>query len=403
MNILYVYDGDWPKGATRVAKETRSLATRHEVTLVCRNESRDEQVQQEPWMTVRRLPAFGPRLLNRALNFPYFFNPMWIWHLFRTAHHIEADCVVVADLPLAPTALAVGRALQLPVYYDMAEVYPEFIRSRWETGEMRWTDHIVRNPWVADVLERFVVTKMEKLFTVSEESLQRLIAMGVDPARIVLVGNSPEDPEAYLGRGSTPEDMRPYEGRAVLLFVGILIGDRGVATAVRAMEYLKESHPEAVLVVVGDGPDRPRLEAECRSRGLEASVAFLGWKPHELLPDYYACGAIGLLPFDDGRHIRLTLANKLFDYMAAGLPVIASDLRPMRRVVEQCESGLMVEPESPEALAQAAVRMLDDPALRRSMGEMGRRAVAERYNWQHDQRRLLDAFERRGAAGHPHD
>ncbi|MEX2375125.1 MAG: glycosyltransferase family 4 protein [Dehalococcoidia bacterium] len=394
MNIVYVYDGDWPRGATRVVKQTRSLADAgHDVHLVSRNETRQPRQQTEAWMTVHRLPAQGPNWANRIINFPYFFNPFWIHGIYRAAKDADADCIIVADLPLALTALWVGRVLGLPVHYDMAEVYPEFLRGLWAFDQMSWSDYLVRNPAIAERLERFVLPRMDTTFVVSEESRDRCNSLGVDPARLVIVGNTPENPERLAGSGAIPADLEPYRGRPVLLFVGILIGDRGLKPAITAMTHLIHKRPDALLVVVGDGPDRARLESLVTELGLHEHVIFLGWKDHAELPEYYAQGHIGLLPFLDGSHVRITLANKLFDYMGAGLPVIASDLPPMRRVVEECRAGVLVPAGDPEALAAAAHSLLSEDAIRSDMGHSGRSAVLEKYRWERDEARFLATFE----------
>src|SRR5262245_2180832 len=116
MRIVYVYDGDWPRGATRVAKETRSLARAgHTVHLVARNSLGEPRTEDAGWMTVHRLPAWGPDWFNRSLNFPFFFNPIWVRAIERVARQAHAECVIVADLPLALTAIWVGKRLGLPV------------------------------------------------------------------------------------------------------------------------------------------------------------------------------------------------------------------------------------------------------------------------------------------------
>ncbi|MGH3116731.1 MAG: glycosyltransferase, partial [Gaiellales bacterium] len=230
-----MYDGDWPRGATRVAKQTRSLARAgHTVQVISRNSLGQPRRQHEPWMTVLRLPCFRPGWLNRALNFPFFFNPIWFWAIRRAAQGLPADCIMVSDLPLAPTALWVGRSLQIPVHYDMAEVYPEFLRSLWACDEMAWSDHLVRNPRAADWLERRVLPEFSTIFVVSEESRERCIRLGVRAERLVVVGNTPENVEALGTRTPMPADLEPWKDRPIALFVGTLIGDRGVTEAVRA-------------------------------------------------------------------------------------------------------------------------------------------------------------------------
>jgi glycosyltransferase involved in cell wall biosynthesis len=394
MRILYVYDGNWPQGATRVAKQTRSLARAgHDVHLVSRNELRGPRIEHLEWMTVHRLPSFIPRWLNRGMNFPYFFNPVWMSVIHKTGVRCQADCIIVADLPLAPTAIWAGQKLGVPVHYDMAEVYPEFLRGLWGFDEMSWSDHLVRNPTIAEWLERFVLKRVASTFVVSDESLRRCLALGVPADRLVLVGNTPEAPEQLYEPAMRPQEFEVLNGRRILLFVGILIGDRGVARAIEAMSFLRNDIPDAVLVIIGDGPERPRLEQQVRDLELEDSVVLLGWKEHGSLARYYTHADVGLLPFLDGSHVRITLANKLFDYMGAGLPVIASDLPPMRRIVEECKSGILAPAGNAAALAASIREILLDEGQRRTMGLSGRNAVLSKYRWSVDEQRMLLALD----------
>ena len=394
MRVVYVYDGDWPRGATRVVKETRSLARAgHEVILVCRNTTRDPRSERNEWMRIERLPSVGWAPLNYALNFPLFVSPVWLWTVWRAVRRYRADCIVVADLPLAPTAAWVGRAAGIPTHFDMAEIYPEFLRSRWLVDRMRWSDRLVRNPAAAEQLERYVLPRIDKVFVVTEESGQRLQRLGVPDQRIVVVGNTPEDPEALAQPAAPrPPELARLGDRPVVLFVGILIADRGVKEAVDAMALVRRQVPGAALVVVGDGTDRARIEATIDQLGLRDHVVMAGWKQHGELAAYYAHAHVGLLPFLDSPHIRLTLANKLFDYMAAGLPAIAVDVPPMRRIIEETDCGVLYPPDSVPGLAGAITGLLTDPERRRRLGQHGQHWVQTKYHWAEDERRFLAAF-----------
>lgn len=392
MHLLYVYDGDWPKGATRVAKEARSLVRAgHTVRLLSRNSLYQPRQEDDDGLAVLRLPNVRPAWLNRWINFPFFFNPVWVAAIWRAAREMRADRVLVADLPLAPTALLVGGWLGIPVLYDMAEVYPEFLRSLWQFESMAWTDYFVRNPALAAWLEIIVLRRVQRIFVVTEESRDRCLRLGVPPEHLVIVGNTPEHIEELRGPHPLPADLAPYRGRPLLLFVGILIGDRGVVDAVEAMAEVIRVIPAAVLVVVGDGKEVPRIRATIDRLALHNHVVLTGWKQHELLPAYYTNCHVGLLPFRDGNHVRLTLANKLFDYMAAGLPVIAADLAPMRRVLDETAAGLTFPPGDVGSLARRIVELLGDEGRRAELGANGLRAVERKYRWEEDERRLLAA------------
>jgi glycosyltransferase involved in cell wall biosynthesis len=344
-------------------------------------------------MTVLRLPHFRPRWLNRALNFPFFFNPLWIWAIWRAAGALRADCIVVCDLPLAPTALWVGRWLRIPVHYDAAEVYPEFLRSLWACDDMSWSDHLIRNPRAADWIERRVLPGYRRIFVVSEESRERCLRLGVPGDRLVVVGNTPENVEALGACQPMPADLEPWKLRSRVLFVGTLISDRGVTDAVQAMDLVIRDVPDAALIVVGDGPDRNRIQAAVDRAGLRDHVALLGWRESPELVAYYQHAHLGLLPFRDTPHIRVTLANKLFDYMAAGLPVVAVDVPPMRRILDETGAGLLYPPGDTAALARTIVGLLRDPSSRAVLGASGRRA-ARKYCWREDEKRLLAAVSR---------
>jgi glycosyltransferase involved in cell wall biosynthesis len=244
------------------------------------------------------------------------------------------------------------------------------------------------------VIERHVLRRAAHVFVVSDESRDRAIERGADPRRISIVGNTPEDPAQLAQPAPVPTELAGLEDRPVLLFTGILIFDRGVQHTVRAIERVRQHVPDVAFVIVGDGPDAPMIRAEVERLGLQDHVRMTGWVEHARLTGFYQNADVGLLPFLNGGQIRFTLANKLFDYMGAGLPVLASDVPPMRRIVRETGAGELAPAGDPDGLAQALVRMLRRPAAERTdMGRRGAEAVATTYNWAADARRLVAAVD----------
>jgi len=393
VNILYVYDGPWPKGATRVAKETKALhQAGHVVTLLARNVELAPTNEAEPWMTVRRLPRIPGRGLRYALNFPFMLNPVWLVAIQRAISATRPDLLVVCDLPLAPAVAWIGRMHGLPVHYDMAEVYPEFLRAirlHERQGPMK---RAIRSPRAAELVEAWVLRRVESISVVSEESRRRCIALGVPADRLALVGNTPEMLPDLRRACAIPDDIADFteRGAEILLFVGILIEDRGVRDAVCGLAELMRTRPNAVLVVVGEGPARATAEAEAARLGIVGSVRFVGWKQPEAIEGYYRASHLGLIPFLDSPHVRVTLANKLFDYMAAQLPSLGSDLPPTKRVLEETGAGRVYRAGDWRAFARVAEELLRDPEARTQMGLAGRLAVESIYSWKHDAQRLVD-------------
>lgn len=394
MRILKLYDGDYPWDV-REEKILRTLTARgHRVTLLARNRAGRPRREDLPEARIRRLPC-PPRLESLA-GLPVFCNPVWVREALRAARAVRPERVLVRDLPLAPLGQWVARRARCPVIVDMAEPYPEGLRANWLYGELGGLDHLVRNPSLALAIERRVLRRGPRTLVVSPEAGERLERMGLPPGRWTLVGNTPDPAwleEAARRRAALPAAL---EKRHVLVFAGILLGDRGVDVAIRAVDHLRrEGRHDVGLLVIGEGRERARFEAEARQLGLEGDrVCFLGHRPHRELLALTARCHVGLLPFRACTHMHTTLANKLFDTMALGLPVVATDLRATRRVLEETGAGLVFRDADAADLARRVTSLLDDPAGAQAMGERGRKAVRETYGWPADARRLVEAVER---------
>ncbi len=392
MRILMLYDGDYPWDV-RIEKMSRALVRHgHEVTLLARNRQGRARVEERGGIVIRRLP--GGRVAG-ALGFPAFFSPLWIREARAAARACRPERILVRDLPLALLGLSLGERVGCPVVVDMAEPYPEALRSNWQFDRLGGLDHLLRSPRLADAVERRVLARSPRVLVVSQESGERLERIGLAPGRWTLVGNTPELERLRLPpreEACVPDALR---GRTLLLFSGILVGDRGVEVALRGLARLvRERGPRVGLVVIGEGRARAGYEAEARRLGVEGDAVFTGWVDHAELPRWWAGADVGLLPFHACTHIHTTLANKLFDYMACGLPIVASDARPMLRVLAETGAGLTFRAGDDADFARTVGGLLDDPALARTLGERGRKAAAETYHWERDAERLLEALAR---------
>ncbi len=398
MKVLYVYDGHWPRNATRVGKHvTALLGAGHEVRIVSRSLEGLPRRERQGNLEVGRMPFFSWGALNRIVNYPLFLNPLWVWHIYLHAREQRPDCLIVRDLPLAPSALWVGRWLGVPVHYDMAEVYPLGMLSILP-HEMTPAIRVVKATGAAFAVERYVLKRAATTFVVSEESRERCHALGVAPDRVVLVGNTPADAADLGAEWPMPDDVRDLAGKPVAIFAGNIFADRGLNLAIDGWTRVIREMPEATLVIFGEGRDRPRLEALVAAQGLGARVRFLGWRHHSTQPAYLRHSQLGILPYPSTPHTCTTLPNKLFDYMAAGLPVVATDIPPIRRIVDETDVGLLTPPGDAGAFAQAVLRLFREPELRSRYGKHGVAAIAGRYSWKEDERRFLTAVERLGRA-----
>jgi glycosyltransferase involved in cell wall biosynthesis len=174
----------------------------------------------------------------------------------------------------------------------------------------------------------------------------------------------------------------------VLGFVGGLRPWHGVETLPPLFEKLARRHEGLRLVIVGDGPLRDTLSSEIARRGLASRTTLTGALPQEEIPPLLREFAVALAPYPRLEHPFYFSPLKLFEYMACGVPIVASALGQIADVVRDGENGLLCPPGDADALEAACDRLLSDPALRRRVGLTAAREVAERYTWDANARRV---------------
>jgi len=290
---------------------------------------------------------------------------------------------------MAPLAVWIASRHGVPVVADLAEPYPDSLRSIYQFNAPSLADRLVRSPAAADAVERSVVRRIDRAIVVCPEAGERLERVGLPPGRWTLVRNTPLTTR-FERSGEQPPELSGLDDRFVLLFSGILAGDRGLDTAIDAVERLESRHPGRFsLLVVGEGPVREQLERRAVGLGLEEAVRFAGWVDYARLPDIVAGSDLGLLPFHRCPHIEASLANKLFEYMSLGLPVVASDVAPHRRVIDDAGNGVLFEPGDADALAAGIEALAEDRDELRTLAASGLAAAQDRYCWERDGDRLL--------------
>jgi glycosyltransferase involved in cell wall biosynthesis len=204
------------------------------------------------------------------------------------------------------------------------------------------------------------------------------------PARLVAVRNH------ALPVPAAPR--RPGKGALTLAHLGVLGRTRG---SMLLPDVLAQSPAGTRLALIGRFTDEtgPAFRARAAGLGVADRIDDLGWQPQEELPEALAGCDIGLVLFQPvDRNHRLALPHKLFDYMLAGLPVIAPDFaEETAAVVRESGCGLLVDTSDPAAIA-AAVAALADPARRAEMGAAGRAAALGRFGWAGEAARLVALY-----------
>jgi len=394
MKALFVWDSDYPWDI-RVSKICHTLLQHGaEVHLVCRNKLRRPAEEHLEGIHIHRLPFLSSNLgkLNDIYGFPLFFSPPWLTRINKVAKDYKVDLIIVRDLPMAPAALLAGRLRKIPVILDMAECYPELLRLIWKFEPFKISNVLVRNPFLGDIIEKIVIDKINHIWVMIEESRQRLIRKGVAGHKISIVSNTPEHQRFQLAEPAYPGSLQKHKNDLVLVYAGFVNHSRGLDTAIEALPRLLAQNVTPFLVIIGTGSAERSLKEKVIQLGIGKNVSFEGWIDNELIPQFVASSDICLVPHYKCSHWDNTIPNKLFDYMAAGKPVVVSDVLPMQRIVQDKECGLVFQSGSPESLAEQLIK-LNDQKLREQLGRNGMEAVQCEYNWSKDAAVLINSLK----------
>jgi O-antigen/teichoic acid export membrane protein/glycosyltransferase involved in cell wall biosynthesis len=297
----------------------------------------------------------------------------------------------VHDPELLPVALLL-KAVGKRVVYDAHEDYPEQVRSK------HYLPKSLRGAVSSLVgfAEKAIAARLDGVVCATDAIAasfhQRTGRLRSQYGCVATVRNYPE----LSAVNPTPPTARnrPGIGRRCRLvhLSGTLTPERGVTSMVRAMELLDDRFE---LVLAGRFVT-PEYEAAVRAMAGFRRVRYVKPIPHKQVWGVYEdcdAGIVCLLPLE---RYKVSLPVKLFEFMAAGLPVVASDFPLFRELVEGNGCGICVDPEAPECIASAAQRFAGDEELVRQMGELGRKAVLERYNWEAEAQTLLDLYRTLG-------
>lgn len=195
----------------------------------------------------------------------------------------------------------------------------------------------------------------------------KVIPNGVDPSRFA------EAPVRDLSRPGATMNLG---------FVGTLKPWHGLSTLLQAVAVLADGGGAWRLTLVGDGPERASLEREAEELGISAFLTFAGAVPHGRIPEILASFDVALAPYPPpGPGGFYFSPLKVMEYLASGLPVVASRVATLETLIESGTHGVLVEPGDPVRLANAVRELRRDPERRRSMGRAGRDLVTRKHTW----------------------
>ncbi len=271
-----------------------------------------------------------------------------------------------------------------------------------EAWVARHWGHPLRHESFSLALEEAVLRGADLVVVVSAPLRDELVARGIDAAKI-LVNPNGVDPERYSldVDGSQVRARHGLGDRTVIGFIGTFGRWHGAEVLADAYGRLLAKRPELAdttrLLMVGDGATMPEVHEAVERHGMSGQVVLTGLVPQEQGPAHLAAMdvlASPHVPNPDGTPF-FGSPTKLFEYMAMGRGIVASDLDQIGEVLEHDVTAWMVKPGDAESLVDGLAMLIDDPARRARLGAAAREEVVARYTWREHTRRIIAALEER--------
>ena len=237
---------------------------------------------------------------------------------------------------------------------------------------------------------RRALVEADRVVTISRHTRQELVRLGVDPARIVVVypGVDADRFRPDLEAGRRVRALYDLGERPVLLTVARLVPRKGHDRVLEALPLILQRVPEAVYVIVGSGPDEERLRGLAHAHGVAERVIFAVTVSDEDLPAYYNGADLLVMPNrEEGGDVE-GFGIVFLEANGCGKPVIGGRSGGAVDAIADGESGYLVDPYSPQAIAEAVMRLLTDPVLARRMGEAGRERAQREFSWEQAARQV---------------
>jgi len=271
------------------------------------------------------------------------------------------------------------KLMNYSIVYDVHEDIPRQIRTKhYLAAPFR-----ISGAFMAAIVERLAARCFDGVVTATE-----IIAARFPANRTYVVRNYPSLSEFTNSNYTLSVSCKTRS----FLYIGGITRVRGVENMLEAIARLN-THEKVSLSLAGQFQPLT-LEQELSLSPQWAYVDFSGWVGREEIVKLLRNSQAGLVLLHPLQSYIESLPVKLFEYMAAGLPVIASDFPPWREIVAESNAGILVDPMNVDAIADAMQWILDNPEESRQMGVNGCDAVAKKYNWEQETNALFELYDR---------
>ncbi|MDK2981799.1 MAG: hypothetical protein PWQ55_2146 [Chloroflexota bacterium] len=313
-------------------------------------------------------PALHKSFFHRIFSFFSFMFSSFFKSL--SIHHVDAVWGTSPPIFQSFTAWLVARLKGVPFILEIRDLWPAFAIA---VGVLNNKTLIALSQW----LEKFLYRHADLIVVNSPGFIEHIRARGGDDICLI-----PNGADADFFRATSGKDARQshpeWQGKFVVLYTGAHGMSNDLGVVLQAAQLLQDQ-PDIHVVLLGDGKEKPHLMEQAAAMHLP-NLEFADPLPKTQMPAAIAAADACLAILKPIEMYKTTYPNKVFDYMAAGKPIVLAIDGVIREVVKKSDCGIFCQPGNPQELSEAILKLYQDPKGARQMGLNGQRYLAEHFD-----------------------
>ena len=331
--------------------------------------------------------------INPELQIVYVDPPKWvakklsalaytipIYHIWlgrkirRFIEEFQIDFIHVHDLRIARAAFQANRTFRLPIILDLHENRPEIMKHYAHVNTFFGRLLIDTKTWAR--FEGNYIREADRSVVVTHEAKDHYVKqLQIEPAKIHVVPNTID--ESFM---QVAFQVSPPKSKTTFIYIGDTSERRGLMNVVNAFQFIPcETWIHIEVKVLGTSSFQEKLTNAVKNRGLENTIKLLGWKTYKEIHEELGTSHVGICPLHRNIHHNTTYANKLFQYMAYGLPLLVSDCDSQAKLATKNSCGKVHAAQDPVEIANAMIWFVQNPGELHTMGRNGFNVVREKY------------------------
>ena len=300
------------------------------------------------------------------------------------------DFLHIHDIRIAETVFKVNKKYKLKVVLDLHDNIPE--NMRFYPHLRKFPGKYIISPKKWKIKESEFIIKADKIITVSPNFAKDIIEENnIEKEKMILVPNTVR--KSFFKEAIYSKVIEEkYSNKFVVLYLGDTNIRRGLLTAIRATEILSKRIVNFKLVIVGQNTTDSILKEETKKLNLESFIDFEGWQDVSLFPSYIVASNICISPLYRSIQHDVAYANKIFQYMSFGKPILVSNATAQKEIVERINSGLVHQEKNKDDFSSKVLELYLNKEKAEELGNKGKQFIENEFSWEVTSQALVKLY-----------